>query len=249
MSDIELTKPIIWRIGGKYLLKHEVIKHIIDAIPFKTYIELFVGGGSVFFYKPLSEVNVINDLDPFVYNTYKSALKIKNYNFPYTEKDNNKETFIKILNKKNKTFYDYEYLNKISYRGNNIDYGGRFPQFKYLTTHFQDYKYKLERTTILNKDFREVIKKYNKKDSLFYLDPPYSQQKKSWGYITTPSNIDILNAVNKIKGKFILSYDYSLENMKLFKDYNIYIVNIKYASTSIKDEKIKNTKELIICNF
>ena len=57
MSEDEL-QPIFSRVGGKTKLS----KRIIEMMPeHETYIEPFVGGGSIFFRKPLVKNNVIND--------------------------------------------------------------------------------------------------------------------------------------------------------------------------------------------
>jgi len=63
-----MTSPPFGWPGGKSKLKKRIIAEIP---PHKTYVEPFVGGGSVFFAKPLAEKNVINDLDKNLINFYK----------------------------------------------------------------------------------------------------------------------------------------------------------------------------------
>jgi DNA adenine methylase len=54
--------------GGKQLL----LPRILPIIPpHKKYVECFLGGGAVFWAKPPSEIEVINDLDGFVANFYE----------------------------------------------------------------------------------------------------------------------------------------------------------------------------------
>ena len=93
------------------------------------------------------------------------------------------------------------------------------------------FKERLKDTTILNEDFRKVIKKYDAPDTFFYLDPPYSRADKNKDYVETGVTIDdVYNAVKNIKGKFLLSYDDVPEAKKLFKNYNILRVPTKYQS-------------------
>ena len=56
------------RVGGKSKIKDEIIKLFP---PHKLYVELFIGGGSIFFHKDPSEYEVINDLDKDIFHIYK----------------------------------------------------------------------------------------------------------------------------------------------------------------------------------
>lgn len=59
---------IIARHGNKSKIASEIIKYfpIHDV-----YVELFFGGGGMFFNKPKAKYNFLNDLDNQVYLTYK----------------------------------------------------------------------------------------------------------------------------------------------------------------------------------
>ena len=109
------------------------------------------------------------------------------------------------------------------------------------------YKEKLNNTIVLNEDYKNVIKKYNKGDTLFYLDPPYSEQKSSWGYNEgngiTPQ--ELLSVLKSIKGYFLMSYDYSPQIKKLFQeDFIVKVVKTRYE----RKNGSYDVKELIIMN-
>lgn len=248
-------KPIIGRKGGKSKLADKIIKLFPPDNYVKTYVELFVGGGSIFFKKKEAEINIINDLDKDIYNIYNDIIKvedIKNFNFL-----GNENKFNKLLesnyNDPKKRLYRNLYLSKNSFMNNRRTYGidTRYvnPKNKgqYLKKNYDIIRNKLLNTTILNKDYKEVIKKYNNEDTLFYLDPPYSEQKKDWyneGHNITPE--ELLKTLKTIKGFFIMSYDYSPELKKLFsKDFIVKIVNTKYETSS----NPYSVKELIIMNY
>jgi len=56
-------------IGGK----SQLAKLIVARLPTHTaYVEPFAGGAKVFFYKPRSKVEIINDLDGELVNFYAS---------------------------------------------------------------------------------------------------------------------------------------------------------------------------------
>ena len=69
---VELDKsPIKW-LGGKSLLADK----IVDAIPkHETYIEPFFGAGHVFFKKPKSKFEVINDIHSELTNFFIVGIK------------------------------------------------------------------------------------------------------------------------------------------------------------------------------
>ena len=63
------------------------------------------------------------------------------------------------------------------------------------------------------------------KKAFFYLDPPYEESKD---YPNAVNPIDVYNAVKKIKGKFMLSYNDSPLIRNIFKNYNIQSIITKY---------------------
>ena len=251
--DEDKIRPIIARVGGKTKLADRIIKLFPADELIKTYVELFVGGGSIFFKKKEAEKNVINDLDKDIYNVYSDIKKVDNIdNFDFTA---NEDKFNRLLNTDYKNpkdrLYRNLYLSKLSFMGNRKSYGihkGVKNMGKNILLNYKKYQTKLLKTTILNKDYKEVIKKYNKQDTLFYLDPPYSEQKKSWGYKEgeniTPE--ELLEQLKTIKGFFLMSYDYSPELKRFFeKDFIVKIISTKYETST----NPINVKELIIMNY
>ena len=71
-----LGKGIVARVGGKSRLQQRIVNNYFpqnyeDLI----YIEPFVGGGSIFFYKNNSKKDIINDLDKNLISVYKGFKK------------------------------------------------------------------------------------------------------------------------------------------------------------------------------
>jgi len=252
-SDEDKIRPIIARVGGKTKLADRIIKLFPADELIKTYVELFIGGGSIFFKKKEAEKNVINDLDKDISNIYKDIKKVDNIdNFDFT---GNEDKFNRLLNTDYKNpkdrLYRNLYLSRLSFMSNRKSYGitkGEKNIGKNILLNYKKYHSKLLKTTILNKDYKDVIKKYNKQDTLFYLDPPYSEQKKSWGYKEgeniTPE--ELLEQLKTIKGFFLMSYDYSPELKRFFeKDFIVKIISTKYETST----NPINVKELIIMNY
>jgi site-specific DNA-adenine methylase len=46
-------QPIIGRMGGKSRIRKQIINYFIEGYEDMTYVEPFIGGGSIFLYKDL----------------------------------------------------------------------------------------------------------------------------------------------------------------------------------------------------
>ena len=68
---------ILNRFGNKRAIAQDIIKHFPVH---KTYIEPFFGAGGIFFNKPKSEYNLLNDLDSEIFNLY-NVLRIRPQKF------------------------------------------------------------------------------------------------------------------------------------------------------------------------
>jgi DNA adenine methylase len=248
-------KTAFSRIGGKSRLADK----IISVMPqHKTYVEAFIGGGSIFLKKPLVEKNIINDLDEDIYHLWTDLRDIEAIDFSFNEDNVNKETFYRL--KEEKTFSTIRdrlfrnlYLSKISFGAKRETYGfkyitnRKFYEHKYIIKHLADFKYKLGKANIHNQDYKSIIELYDSPDTLFYLDPPYSQQHKAWQYGTPKIDMkEFVNILKSIKGKFIVSYD--VNDLDLFKDFIITEVDTIY-SYQHKDIKDKKKKEVLITNY
>ena len=249
-------QPLISRVGGKT----KIAKMIIERMPpHTTYVEPFIGGGSIYFRKPLVDINVINDKDKEIIDIYRDMRdvgdEVKKMNFKPSRHGFSKILKMKKFNTKKERLFRNLYLSKFSYGGNRKTYWGDketrdktgMKHGDVIKRNADRYKAKLKRTHILNIDFRNVIKKYDSPNALFYLDPPYSQAVSRWGYdylLIKPE--EVYNAVKNIKGKFILSYNDNPDIRDLFKDFKVKTIKTTYE---LSGHRKPNIKELLISNF
>jgi hypothetical protein len=105
----------------------------------------------------------------------------------------------------------------------------------------------LKNVEILNKDFKDIIKKYDSPNTFFYLDPPYENSKGLYENFELPIK-DVYDLLKNIKGKFLLSYNDSKEAKQLFKDFHIDYIKTKYANP-LKGGQDRIVNEMIISNF
>lgn len=251
-------QPFIGYRGGKTRLAKRIVA---ELPPHKTYVEPMVGGGSVYFAKPVSDREVISDTDGDLMNFYK-ALKKKELGRCDSTPD--KDKFSRIVDKrkagKKLSACDYLYTKKNSFGATGIHWN---PEAKkschgenartcgYTSKDQGKYAERLKKTRIERGDFKKIISKYDSKDTVFYIDPPYVGTNVG-GYLGGDLTAEeVKKAVDKIKGKLILSYNNTPQNRKLFCG-----KKSKYICKKVKTTYRMNTigkttpkTELLIKNF
>lgn len=264
--------PFFCRIGSKKPLA----KTIIDMIPeHKTYIEPFFGGGAIYWAKPPSQKEVVNDLDKGLIEGYK-MLKSANRNpdayKPPISKEQYKsqirpgrrentpaykagvEKLRQFVNKPGGSKEDkllkklYQYCNTFSSKGVGKIYRAEIGSKK--INRIDEYVDRLKNTTILNQDYKKLLKKYDSKDAFFFLDPPYEASEGL--YKEGSFNFgELRNELDKIKGKFLLTLNDSKEIRKMFKGFKI--KGIKVRGGGFREDApiggAGDRKEVIITNY
>lgn len=95
--------------------------------------------------------------------------------------------------------------------------------------------------------YEQLMAKYDREFTLFYLDPPYWASERAYGkdVFGRDDFANLAKILGKIKGKFILSLNDVPEVRKLFKAFHIREVNTSY---SLSQKSVKPTRELLISN-
>lgn len=179
-------KPVLKWAGGKTQLLDKIHPHIPNH--YNKYIEPFFGGGALFF-NLRHENSVISDLNPELVNLY-------------TQIANNLDTVISFLEKYRNTeecFYQVRsldvsklsapeqaartlYLNKTCFNGlYRVNKKGQFnvPFGRYKNPTIGDYEnlsnasQLLQKATIVNGSYKEVLGQFAEPNDLVFLDPPY----------------------------------------------------------------------------
>jgi DNA adenine methylase len=246
-------KSFIARMGGKSKLKKEIVNnYFFSNYQNMTYVEPFLGGGSIFFYKEPSIKEIVNDLDQNVITVLKGLKKYKFEDYENLLKiKNTKSNFFKIKDSQPKNslqkYIKQLLLFKMSFFAMQKSFDLKSDKKTIRKFNFKGYQERLKNTIILNEDYKKVIKKYDSENTFFYLDPPYSISDKSY-YKHFEFNINELYEILKnIKGKFLLSFDNNDKVKELFKNYNISVVKTKYEKTNFLENREK--EELLIYNY
>lgn len=231
--------------GGKVFLSPGLQKVMPEH---RIYIEPFVGGGAVYYMKDnKAEVNVLNDLDGFVYNAYRvikdwRKLKIRVYKEPWhllSGDEKKKKIAFRCIKHEAERYQIKEFPDvrgfflfyvrmRFGYNCNSWSPSDRLIKSKdidmdKLFGHFDECCDKLnsENAVLLNDDFEAVLlnKEFNTEDAFAYLDPPYIQamKRKYYGFNDVTPE-RVAEVLKKFKGKWIVSYNNSSRVISAFED-------------------------------
>jgi len=219
MTLIKMKTPISY-YGGKQKLADK----IISLIPTHTlYSEPFTGGGAVFFAKPPSEVEVLNDYNRELINFYR----VVQNDFVGLEKEIRITLHSRDLHRKASVIYNNPdmfselkrawavwVLSSQSF-SSQLDSSFGFDKSKNTTTKkihnnkerfTEEYAIRLQGVQLECADALYVIGSRDTENSFFYCDPPYFNS--DCGHYDGYSEQDFENLLiklSKIKGKFLLS--------------------------------------------
>ena len=114
---------------------------------------------------------------------------------------------------------------------------------------------RLAKVVIENKDFEKLIRQYDRPASLFYLDPPYHATEGYYQNIgedgfTETDHIRLRDALMRIEGKFLLSYNDDEFIRSLYDRPGIYLMETTRIN-NIKQRYDNGAQfpELIIANY
>jgi DNA adenine methylase len=112
---------------------------------------------------------------------------------------------------------------------------------------------RLEKLEVLNQSFEQVIEQYDSKDTFFYLDPPYYKKEHLYAFheFGRSHHEQLASILQKIKGKFILSY-YEYDELSEWYPQDKYIWEKKdyfKASMATKGKKQSVGTELLVMNY
>jgi DNA adenine methylase len=261
-----MKTPITY-YGGKQKLATTILKLIPEH---KLYCEPFVGGAAIFFAKPPSPIEVINDVNSEMINFYR----IVQNDFVSLEKE------IKITLHSRKSFreasviYNHpDMFNEIKRAwavwclasqgfAGIIDGSWGYDVSKNTTTKkinnkresfTEDYAIRLQNVQIECTDALRIIRSRDQKQAFFYCDPPYyNSDCAHYNGYSIEDFENLLKILTRLKGKFLLSSYPSPILKDYIKGQKWHSIEIKQAvsvanSNSSKGQKAKT--EVLTANY
>lgn len=233
----KLKAPITY-FGGKFYLAQEIIKLFPEH---KTYCEVFAGSGQVLFAKQPSSIEIYNDLESKVVNFYRVLRDKDKYQelirllslTPYSREEfyNCRDTLENEQDDIQKAWLFFitarqSFASKQDSWGfvvtdSNANMASQVSKYLSSINLLPVIHKRLQRVQIENKDFKDIIKNYDTKDTLFYCDPPYlSEVRQTFNdykhEMSYEDHVELIELLKNIEGKAILSgYDNELYNSLL----------------------------------
>ena len=244
---------ISW-IGGKKSLRNKIIEHFPDSKEYDRYIEVFGGAGWILFSKEKhANLEVFNDVNGELINLYRCV----KYHCDALQKELewmlvSREQFFDSREQMNvrgltdiQRAARYFILIKNSFGTDLRSFALRGKNLENSIEYLSCIKERLKSTVIENKDFKNLIKTYDRENALFYLDPPYYETEQYYGDVfKREDHIRLKETLSKIKGKFILSYNDCDFIRELYLDYEMVAIdrqhNLKSSSERYHELIIKN---------
>jgi len=244
-------------IGGKRVLA----KQIIALFPeHTTYVEAFSGGAQVFFRKAPSKVEVLNDLDGEIVNFFRVCQHhheelIRSFKFSLVSR----QWFDLLHATDPATLTDiqraarYMYLLKNCYASLVLhqNYGWKVEQpsgfnLERLPELIEAAHARLARVQIEHLPYEEILKRYDRPQTLFYLDPPYWGLKLYRYNFTAADFGTFAERLGALRGKFVLSLNDVPEVRETFRMFHVKEIKIAYTVQKTSGRKYS---EVLITNF
>lgn len=263
--------------GGKSGFNGKLAKWIISNFPnHKHYVETCFGGGSVLLYKGKNKniSEVVNDIDkrligfwkvlanksmfedfytrisflPLSEDLFNEALK---YEFGKDDVEDAVQYF--ILNRQSRLGSNKNFVT-LSKRRTRRGINEQVNSWLQAIDGLPELVDRLETVAIRNTTLVKLLRQEDTEDTLFYIDPPYLHQTRGYkdAYkfeMTEDQHIEMLDELEKIEGKFVLSGYHS----DLYKKYatrngwRTHEMIISHCSST--EKKKKNKTEVIWMNY
>ncbi len=244
-------------------------KKIVSLIPGHVkYIEVFGGAGWVLFEKtpdsrrwtlrpPSEYMEIYNDIDGELVNFWKYIKHHpKAFQAELSEQIYSRELFCEFSARPPLTELEraviFYYRMALSFGGKNVNFAkrnGRRLTCENIEKVLEASK-RLFKVTVENKDFAELIKRYDGEESFFYLDPPYYGKEKIYKSLTPKifcRHEELAEILKGIKGKFLLSSNDDPFIRNLYKGFDVIEIDTKYTLSG-KSNKTQ-AKEILVKNY
>lgn len=256
-----MRSPMAGWLGGKYKLS----TRIIDRIPpHECYIEPFAGAAWVLFRKPqeISKSEVVNDINldlVTLYRVLQNHLEEFVRYFKWVLISRAEFERLKLVEPD--TLTDIQRAARFYYLQKNA-FGGIIsrPSFGYSMTkgpklnllrieeELSAVHLRLSGVYIEHKPYADLIQRYDRPDSFFYVDPPYWGCENDYGkdLFARDDFERLAELLRGVQGKFLLSLNDVPEVREVFKAFSLEEVSLTYSCGSSNSTK---ARELFIKNY
>lgn len=243
-------------IGGK----RRIAEQIIDLMPaHTTYVEPFAGGAQVFFRKPRSDVEILNDVDDQIVNFLRV---VQRHPFELARllrwQPASRRIFEWHQRQPPELLTDIERAARFLYLQKNA-WSGRYKRqnFRYAIAHASSYSpsalpkrlsdaaNRLDRVQIEHLSYEEALTRFDRESTFFYCDPPYVGVDLYQHNFSDGQFVELARRLGQLKGRFLLSINDCPKAREWFARFQIRTIAFTY--TALKQPRV--FQELIITNY
>jgi DNA adenine methylase len=239
------TSPPIYYLGGKKRLADRIIRRL-EAMPHHTYVEPFSGAGGVFLRRPWrSRAEVLNDISTdlvtlfrILQRHYVALMDMLRWQIT------SRAEFERLVKAEPDTLTDLEraarflYLQRTAFGGkvNGRNFGvsprssARFDVVA-LGQVLEVVHDRLSGVVIERLPFADLIRRYDRPETLFYLDPPYWGCETDYGVgvFSRPDFERLATILRDLQGCFLLSLNDTPGVRQVFSGFQIDAVETVYS--------------------
>lgn len=243
--------------------KQNLVTTILPLIPpHKTYTETFVGGGAIFWSKPKSEVEVINDINHELINFYECVQN----EFVELEKLIRISLHSRLLHSDATVIYNNPHMFGRLKRAwaiwvlaaqsfsSMLDGSFGYDKLKGTTSQkitnkrndfTEEYAHRIQNVQIESTDALRIIRSRDYKEAFHYVDPPYFNSDCGHydGYTIEDFEM-LLKQLSEVEGKFLLS-SYPSEILKKYTQEHEWYTKTLEQSVSVANGTGKPGKKKI----
>ena len=244
LEPVAPASPVAPWMGGKKKLANKIIERI-RAIDHHSYIEPFVGMGGVFLRRPFrARLEVANDLNGEIVNLFRVLQRHLPYLLEHMRYQvASRRAFEDLRNTPPSGLTDIEraarflYLQRLAFGGQVSGvFGvapGAAPRFSLsrLEPILEATHERLEGVVFECLPWADILRRYDHPDTLFYLDPPYAGNERSYGkgMFSFEDFQEMAMVMRDLQGQAILSINDTPEIRETFAGLHMEEVRLTYT--------------------
>lgn len=256
-----MATPIIPWLGGKRRLADKILPLFP---PHDCYVEAFAGGAALFFMRPTpAKCEVINDINGELVNLYRVVQwHLEQFVRQFKWALSSRQVFSWMQETRPETLTDIQRAARFFYLQQH-SFGGKVDgqTFGTATTAPSINLLRIEETLsaahlrlsgvyVERMNWRNLVERYDRPHTLFYLDPPYWETEGygvEWGFDQYTSMAQFMQTC---AGKVIVSINDHPDIRKAFSGFWMQSLELKYSVANGRDKGERSAAgELVIANY
>lgn len=235
-----MNAPIVPWVGGKRRLADRLIRLFP---PHTCYVEPFAGAAAVFFAKAPSDVEVLNDVNGELVNLYRVVQHhLEEFVRQFKWALSSRQVFKWLQAQPTEPLTDIQRAARFYYlqvnafgakvTGQSWGTAATAPPGLNLLRLEQDLSQahlRLASVYIENEDWRSCIARYDRPETLFYLDPPYWDTEGYGVPFPFVRYVEIAEQLRGITGRAVVSLNDHHEMRRVFDGFPVETVDITYT--------------------